>query len=81
MTDPNGWRPIADMLRSFMRNRCYACGWPLKANRDDGCVPFDCSFRPSEAYMGYHGWRERMGEMQQVAERVMSAPPVAEGSP
>lgn len=28
-------------------NRCLPCGFPLKASAADGCVPGDCSFRPS----------------------------------
>ena len=26
--------------------RCQICGWPLAADRESGCVPGDCSYRP-----------------------------------
>ena len=27
--------------------RCDTCGWPYAEDRDDGCVPDDCSMRPA----------------------------------
>jgi hypothetical protein len=27
-------------------DRCDWCSWPLSDNREDGCVPGDCSQRP-----------------------------------
>ena len=28
--------------------RCPICDWPFAANRDEGCVPGDCSYRPEQ---------------------------------
>lgn len=58
--------PIAAVLGSIAECRCYACNWPLKAAKDEGCVPFDCSFRPGEHSPERGPWLQRAREMQAV---------------
>jgi hypothetical protein len=48
--------PIARILQSFAKNRCYGCGWPFT---EKGCHPFDCGYRPQND----DGWRQRVKEM------------------
>jgi hypothetical protein len=59
---------LRDVLTWYHQGRCYACRWPLAESREKGCVPGDCSFRPSpeDEVRDYKGWRERMENATRV---------------
>jgi hypothetical protein len=61
---------LLDVLRSYHDGRCYACGWSLADGRSTGCIPGDCSYRPSEVHPSYKHWRERMEVMTRVIHAI-----------
>lgn len=56
-------------LVSHAVGRCYPCGWPLKASKEEGCVIGDCSYRPTERAHDYHQWRERAEFIRDALEK------------
>lgn len=54
---------LADVMKSFGDGRCYACGWHLE---NFGCMPFNCSYRPSENHPEHARWLERASQMSAV---------------
>jgi len=58
---------LMQIIESYHLGRCYACGWSLSPNREAGCVPGDCAFRPSERDSQYQGWHTRMEILGRVA--------------
>ena len=67
LTRLGAWSAASQPSAAPDPSRCYACGWPLAPSRDEGCVPGDCSYRPSPAAPDYWQWRRRMEEMQRAA--------------
>ncbi|MBZ5700286.1 MAG: hypothetical protein LAN84_00405 [Acidobacteriia bacterium] len=41
---------LLEMIGLAAAGRCMACGWPLAASADQGCMQGNCSFRPDEHY-------------------------------
>lgn len=54
------------ILKSFAKNRCHACGWPLSGSATQGCTPFNCSYRPREESPDHDSWLKRAHEMARV---------------
>lgn len=50
---------LLEMIGFAATGRCMACGWPLKASADQGCVQGNCSFRPGEHNPEYPRWWQR----------------------
>jgi hypothetical protein len=42
---------LLEMIRLALAGRCMACGWPLAASAEKGCMQGNCSFRPDN-----HHW-------------------------
>lgn len=57
---------MEELLRAFSKGRCYACGWTLAAKAEDGCIPFNCSFRPDERDSQHQEWLKRANEMEAI---------------
>lgn len=58
---------LCEIIQSYHKGRCYACGWPLKDLVDYGCVPGNCSFRPGEHTRDYKMWRIRMDHLDALS--------------
>ena len=66
---------VREVLDSFAHHQCYACGWHLEGGQDSGCMPFNCSMRPSEEHPMHARWKERALEMEAV--RKWASTPIA----
>ncbi|MGD9882306.1 MAG: hypothetical protein AB7F22_30175 [Reyranella sp.] len=56
------------IIASYHKGRCYACGWPLAESQENGCIPGDCSFRPSDRDSAHGEWYARMKEVDAARE-------------
>lgn len=59
-------KALRAVLTSLSKNQCYACGWSLAKEMEDGCVPFNCSFRPSESHPEHAKWLVMAKDMAEV---------------
>jgi hypothetical protein len=57
---------LETMLWSAMHGRCAACNWPLAVDKEHGCVPGDCSFRPGEHDPQHTVWLRRAKLMREI---------------
>lgn len=60
---------IQRVITCLAAGRCYACGWPLAATKDDGCVPFNCAMRykdDTQHLAERENWHARAKEMNDV---------------
>ena len=48
-------------------DRCAACGWPLAASREEGCVPGDCGWRGTSNGFGPSNPRDPERYAREVA--------------
>jgi hypothetical protein len=58
---PPGFRSMMlEMIGDGDAGRCMACGWPVAESAEKGCVPGNCSFRPSPHDGNvYSRWKSR----------------------
>lgn len=70
---------LKDLLLSYHDGQCYACGWTLATSIDNGCLPGNCSFRPSPGTARYNEWRPRQ-EFQCNALAILDKAKEAQGA-
>jgi hypothetical protein len=58
------------MLSLIVRGQCPICGWPLKNNPSEGCVPGNCSFRPDEHNVAYPVWIRRHKLITEIQQQI-----------
>lgn len=56
----------AEQPPSYGPGRCEICGWPLATDRNHGCVPGDCSYRPTQ---GSEEWRRIKARRAELAAK------------
>lgn len=53
--------------------RCPVCEWPLAENREQGCVPDNCSYRPEQGSAEYWRIHRRRAALAVLKERDAAA--------
>lgn len=57
---------LHEAMKAHEAGRCYSCDWPLRESRETGCVPFNCSMRPTERRSEFTQWSIRQTRLHEA---------------
>lgn len=69
---PNAAR-IVEEIEDYGEGRCRICGWTLAADRANGCVDGDCSYRPTQSSDEWHKIVRRREHFERVDSAALDA--------